>query len=79
MLATHATSEDGTPNTRPHTWGWFHGVPLVITTRVLLKVQLGSEQSSVQDSRFPSLCVYTHLVPDESMLHELLTGRDGLE
>ena len=80
MLSRGAASADGLSESKPTTWGGFHGVPLKTSKRVRLNVQLwkGGRDASVHvGSPTACLAVYAHVVPDSTMTHAVLLGRDS--
>ena len=82
MLACGSASEDGLMEVDDKTWGGFNGVPLVTNKRGRLNIQfwVGGKCAPEQFGT-PTACtaVYAYVVPDGTMKHDILLGRDSWE
>lgn len=79
MLACGCASVDGFDGVSK-TWGGFHGVPLVTKRRVRLNIQMwqgGKAAPTNFGSPTVRTSVFAHVVPNETMGHSILMGRDS--
>ncbi len=80
MLACGALSADGIVDDDPIEWGGFHGVPLWTLKRIRLNLHMwrgGATAPRQSGPKTACLVVFSHVVPDCAMKHELLLGRDS--
>ena len=72
MLACGSASQNGWSETLEKKWGGFHGIPLIISSMVVINMQIRVEGGIVwSEERAPTIFLAAHarVVPDDAMTH----------